>query len=295
MGSRSVWTGAISFGLVNVQVKLYTTVTDDKTGFRQTCPAHNARIQQRRFCSANGEEVAYSDMGRAVELPGGELLAITDEDLAGLPLATTKRVEVVQFVPAGQVVQFTPGAPLNPLAFEKAYYMAPDKGSEKAYALLAAAMAQEGKVAVAKFALRQKEQVAILVPFGGMLVLQLLHWPDEVKTTGEFGFLDKPAEVSDAEAAMAAGLIGIMSGDFDPAAWVNEYEAALAKVIEAKQAGKPLAAPAETAPVAQVTDLAALLAASIDATKKTGAKTGPASINDPKAKPGRAKTTRKAA
>jgi DNA end-binding protein Ku len=285
MSSRSTWSGAISFGLVVIPVKLFTTIKDEKVKFRQTCTSHNARIQYHRVCVAAGEEVAYADLGRAYEMAGGELLPITDEDLAGLQLSTAHRVEVVQFVPGDQLLQFLPEAPLNPVAFEKAYFIAPDKGGEKAYRLLAEAMNLEGKVAVAKFALRQKEQVAIIVPFGGNLLLQLLHWPEEVKSADDLKI--PAADVSDAEIKMARGLIGAMTEDFDPAAWTNKYEQALAEVIAAKQDGKVLEAPVTAGPPAEVADLTALLAASIDA--QAAAKPAPV-----KAKP-RARTRKAAA
>lgn len=271
MGARSVWTGAISFGLVVIPVKLYTTTRDEKTRFRQTCTEHTARVQYRRVCSQGGEEIAFSDLGKAYELAGGELLPITDEDLAGLPLSTAHRVEVALFAPAEQMLHFVPDAPLSPLAFENAYFIAPDKGGEKAYRLLAEAMAQEGKVAVAKFALRQKEQIAIVIPFGDGMLLQLLHWPGEVKSASEIKI--PPADLSDAELKMARGLIGAMTEDFAPDTdtWTNKYEAALAELIAAKKDGRTLEAPEQAPAASPVTDLTALLAASIDARAETAA------------------------
>jgi DNA end-binding protein Ku len=255
---RSMWTGPISFGLVTIPTKMYTATEDDKTTFRMVCPEHGARIQFKRVCSHDGEEVPYAEIGKGYETAAGDLLLVTQAELDALPLKTIRQIEVVQFIP---------GDALGLAQVEKTYYLAPDKGGEKAYALMVQAMGQAGRVALAKVVIRQKEKLAVVRPdpdTSGLMVLQLLHWPSEIRSP-DFPFLDKTTAVSDAEVAMAVQLIGMMSGEFDPAAWSDEYEAALNTMIEAKLAGEALPAAPAGEPAAPAGDLAALLAASMAA------------------------------
>ncbi len=172
---RSIWAGAISFGMVVIPVKLYAATEQRDVAFRQVHAEDGGRVQYRRFCSLDGQEVAYSDVAKGYELATGDVVVLTDDDLKELPLATAKRIDVLHFSPAGQ---------LDPILSNKAYYLEPEPPGVRAYALFRDALERSGRVAVAKVAIRQREALAALRVRDGVLVLETLLWPDEVRTTG---------------------------------------------------------------------------------------------------------------
>jgi DNA end-binding protein Ku len=290
---RSIWKGAISFGLVTIPVKLYSATEQRDIAFHQVHREDGGRIRYRRVCTKDGEEVPYSDIAKGYELPSGEMVILTDEDFANLPLSTSRRIDVMTFAPMEQ---------LDPIYFNKSYYLEPDAQGTKPYVLLRDALEDSGKVAVVKIALRQRESLGTLRARDGVFVLETMLWPDEVREV-EFPFLEEDVDIRPQELQMASSLIDSMSGDFDPAEYKDAYREALQEVIEAKVEGKEIVAqPEEEAPAAA--DLLSALRASVEAAKKgraesakgakakAGAKTGgkAGAKSGEKAKAGRRKS-----
>ena len=225
---RSMWKGAVSFGLVMIPVRLYTATEQKDIAFRQVHREDGGRIRFRRFCSIDEQEVPYEDIAKGYELPDGEIVVLTEEDMADLPLPTTRNVEVVQFCPADQ---------LDPILFNRSYYVEPEAAGTRAYCLLRDALEESGKVAIAQVALRQRESLAILRVRDGVLVLETLLWPDEIRTP-DFGFLDDDIEVRPQELRMASSLIDSMTVDFDPDEYHDSYREAVMEVVAAKTEGR---------------------------------------------------------
>jgi len=255
---RSIWKGAISFGLVTIPVKLYSATEQKDVSFHQVRRSDGSRIRYKRVAQADGEEVPYGEIAKGYELPSGETVVLTDEDFADLPLTTNRAIDVLQFVPLEEV---------DPIYFEKTYYIEPDKTGAKPYVLLRDALEESGKVAIVKVALRNRESLATLRVREGVFVLETMLWPDEVRKP-DFGFLDEDIEVRPQELAMAGSLIETLSGEFDPAQYKDEYREALQEVIEAKVAGHEVKQPEQAQPTAgTVVDLMAALRASVEAAK----------------------------
>ena len=255
---RAIWKGAVSFGLVSVPVKLYSATESHDVSFRQVHAKDGGRIKYQRVCSIDGEEVAYADIAKGYELPGGEVVVLTDEDFADLPLSTSRRIDVLQFAAADQV---------DAIYFNKSYYLEPDAQGDKPYVLLRDALESSGRVAVVKVALRQRESLATLRVRNGVFVLETMLWPDEIRTP-DFPFLEEDVEVRPQELEMASSLIETMAGDFDPSDYKDAYREALQAVIEAKAEGREVVQPAEAEQEPAAADLLSALRASVEAAKK---------------------------
>jgi DNA end-binding protein Ku len=230
---RSMWKGAVSFGLVMIPVKLYAATETKDIAFRQVHREDGGRIRFRRFCSIEDAEVPYEDVAKGFELPDGEVVILTEEDMADLPLPTTRSIEVVQFTPAEQ---------LDPILFNRSYYVEPETAGARAYCLLRDALEESGKVAIAQVALRQRESLAILRVREGVLVLETLLWPDEVRAPA-FPFLDEDIDVRPQELRMAGSLIESMTVDFDPDEYHDNYREALQELVNAKVEGREVVQP----------------------------------------------------
>jgi len=268
---RSMWKGGISFGLVMIPVRLYAATEQKDIAFRQVHRADGGRIRFRRFCSVCGEEVPYEDVVKGYELSTGEMVVLDDEDLADLPLPTTKSIEVLHFAPAEQ---------LDPILFNRSYFVEPEAAGSRAYVLLRDALEQSGRIAIAQVALRQRESHATLRTRDGVLVLETLLWPDEVREAS-FPFLEQDIEVRPQELTMASSLIDSMTSDFDPDAHHDGYREALTEVVEAKVAGHELTQPSPVEVAAgPSTSLADALRASLAAAQQAPAVGG----NNEKAK-----------
>jgi DNA end-binding protein Ku len=266
---RSIWKGAISFGLVTIPVKLYSATEEKDVAFHQVHREDGGRIKYKRVCSVDGQEISYGDIAKGYEMPTGEVVVLTDEDFADLPLTTSRNIDVLQFVPLEQV---------DPIFFAKSYYLAPEAAGTKPYVLLREALEQSGRVALVKVALRQRESLATLRVRDGVFVLEMMLWPDEVRAP-DFGFLDDEVDVRPQELAMAGSLIETLAGDFEPGEYADNYRAALQTLIEAKAAGRELVTPAGTpAGPDTVVDLMAALRASVEAAKS---KRGEAAVAAP--------------
>jgi DNA end-binding protein Ku len=256
---RSIWKGAISFGLVSIPVKLYSATEERDVSFHQVHRDDGGRIRYKRVCQACGEEVQYADIAKGYELPSGEVVVLTDDDFADLPLSTSRAIDVLEFVPLDQV---------DPIYFAKSYYLEPDAAGAKPYVLLREALESSGRVALVKVALRQRESLATLRVRDGVFVLEMMLWPDEIREPA-FGFLDEDIDVRPQELQMAQSLIDTMAGDFAPEQYGDNYREALQALIDAKVAGREVVAPAE--PAAQtgtVVDLMAALRASVEAARE---------------------------
>jgi DNA end-binding protein Ku len=280
---RSIWKGTISFGLVSIGVKLYTATEERSVSFHQVRRSDGSRIRYRRVAEADGEEVAFNDIAKGYELPSGETVVLTDEDFADLPLPTAKVVDVLQFVPLEQI---------DPIYFARSYYLEPEQNAVKPYVLLRDALEDSGRAGLVKVAIRNREQLATLRVRDGVVVLETMIWPDEVREP-DFAFLKDEIEPRAQEKQMARSLVESMSADFDPSLYTDDYRAALQEVIDAKVAGREVVEPEEAAAGADnVVDLMSALRASVEAARKgrgeaTGGEAAPEKA--PAAKAGAAK------
>lgn len=286
---RSIWKGSIAFGLVNVPVKVYTATEDHDIKFHQVHAKDGGRIKYDRVCTVCGQSVQYSDIDKAYESPEGDKVILTDEDFAKLPIAEKHEIPVLQFVPAEQI---------DPILYDKSYYLEPDSNTPKAYVLLAKTLEQVDRVALVHFTLRQKTRLAALRVHDGTLLLQTLLWPDEVRAV-EFESLDGAAEPKSQEIRMAETLVDSMSDDFDPTLYTDEYQIELKKLLdEAIESGSGKvtrheeAAPAEMD--AEVVDLVAALQRSLEATGRRTTKSEPAKKTPAKKSAAKKSTARKA-
>jgi DNA end-binding protein Ku len=263
-----MWKGAISFGMVRIPVKLYAATQQCDMAFRQVHKEDGGPITLRRVCSACGGQVPYAEVARGHELATGGMVVLTDEDLADLPLATTHRIEILQFAPASQV---------DPVLRARSYYLEPEPAGARSYVLLREALARSGNVAVAHVALRQRERLALLRARDGVLVIETLLWPDEVRIP-EFAFLDRDIDVGSSELRMAASLIGAMTADFEPGLYRDAYRDALEELVLAKAGRREVVWPAAGQEVeGRPAGLAEALRASLAAARATRAERGRAS------------------
>jgi DNA end-binding protein Ku len=277
---RAMWSGAVSFGLVSVPVKAYSATTNHDIRFHQVHSLDGGRIKYKRTCSIDGEEVEYADIVKGYETEDGELITLTEEDLDSLPQASGHEIDVIEFVPAEQI---------DPLLFEKSYFLEPEAKAAKPYALLREALVTTDRMAVVKVALRQRESIALLRVRGKAIVLQTMLWPDEVREP-EFDVLDSEVELRPQEQAMAASLVESLGADFDPSQFHDEYRDAVEALIERKRTtGETRPAPVETAPADEgdsMTDLLSALQASVEAARaKAGGSGGGSAKADPEPAP----------
>ena len=245
---RAIWNGAVSFGLVNVPVRLYAATSNHDIRFHQVHEADGGRIKQKRTCSVCGEEVQYSEIAKGYETDDGQLIILDDDDLATLPTATGHEIDVIEFVPSDQI---------DALLLDKSYYLEPENKAVKPYALLREALRETERMAVVKVALRQRETLALLRVRDKAIVLQTMLWPDEVREP-EFPALDNDVELRPQEMQMANSLIESLSGDFDADEFEDDYRKAVGELIEYKRehgGGRPAPAPAAAEDTDDMTDL----------------------------------------
>ena len=224
---RSIWKGEVSFGLVNVPVKVYAATEDHDLRARQVDKNDGVRIRYKRVRDDNGDEVEYGDIAKAYESDEGEMVILTKEDLASLPVEQNHEIEVTEFVPADQV---------DPVAFDNAYFLEPASRSNRAYILMREALESTDRLAICTFTLRNRTRLCALRVYKDVLMLQTLLWPDEIRPAILEG-LDKEATVRPQEVKMAASLIETMAADFEPEKYEDDYQNQLKELIEAKAAG----------------------------------------------------------
>ncbi|MGB3769831.1 MAG: Ku protein [Rhodococcus sp. (in: high G+C Gram-positive bacteria)] len=268
---RSIWKGAIAFGLVNVPVKVYTATEDHDIKFHQVHGKDGGRIKYDRKCSVCGESVQFADIDKAYESPDGDRVVLTDHDFKNLPAAEKHEIPVLEFVPTEQI---------DPILFDKSYYLEPDGTSPKAYVLLRETLSATERTALVHFTLRQKTRLAALRVHDDVLMIQTLLWPDEVRAA-EFSSLDGVTAPRPQELKMAGSLVESMSGDFDPSEYTDDYQIELRKVLEdAIENGgeKVIAAEVEdndSGEDAEVVDLVAALQRSVEAAGRSGKTSDP--------------------
>jgi DNA end-binding protein Ku len=253
---RSIWNGLISFGMVSIPVKLFTATDSKDISFHLLHRECNSRLKQLRWCPVCDREVEWGETVRGYEWAKEQHVIMTDEDFDKLPLPSKRTIELSAFVKAEEI---------DPVYYEKSYYLEPDELGIKPFALLMKALREKGLTAVAKIAVRNKERLCALRPMDGTLMLETLYYPDEIRV--ERGVELPEVQVSDRELEMASTLIDLLADSFEPEKYQDEYRRALMEIIEAKLQGEefveaPVAAPAN------VTDLMAALKASVEAAKK---------------------------
>jgi len=262
---RAIWKGAVSFGLVSVPVKLYAATESHDVSFRQVHAKDGGRIKYQRVCSIDGEEVAYADIAKGYETENGEMVILTDDDMADLPLTSSREIAVEKFVPSEQI---------DPMLFEKSYYLEPEKTGAKPYGLLRQALLDADRMAVVTVALRQRTTVAVLRVRDDVIVLQTMMWPDEVRQPD---FAVEAGEVKDAEVKMANMLVETLAGDFDASEFSDGYADAVDALVKAKIEGGEVKRTETSAKTSgEVVDLLAALQRSVEAAKTARGEDAPA-------------------
>jgi DNA end-binding protein Ku len=286
--ARSIWSGSISFGLVNVPVKLYTAVSRKAVHFHQLDESDQSRIRQKRVRESDGEEVPYEKIVKGYEVSPDRYVVIEPAELEALDPKKTKTIEIEQFVDLSEI---------DPILYDQPYYVVPATGAAKAYRLMLDAMRDSGRVGIARVVLRQKEHLVALRPKGEVLLMETLIFADEVVPADTLDEVaaSSEADVTDRELSVARQLIEMLSGPFDPEQYHDEYREAVLALIEAKVAGEQIAvAPAASVEPAVVPDLMAALQASVDAVGRYGERFDGAGEQKAAAKP-KARTRKKAA
>jgi len=228
---RSIWKGSIAFGLVNVPVKVYSATEDHDIKFHQVHAKDNGRIRYKRVCEACGEVVEYRDIARAYDSDDGQTVIITDDDISTLPEERSREIEVLEFVPAGDI---------DPLMYDRSYFLEPDSKSSKSYVLLAKTLKETDRVAIVNFALRNKTRLAALrvkdFSKRDVMVIHTLLWPDEIRDP-DFPSLDKEVEIKPAELKMASQVVDSMTDDFNADRYGDDYQEHLHDLIQTKLEG----------------------------------------------------------
>ncbi len=274
--ARSMWRGAIQFGLVTIPVKLSLATESSSIGFNLLHASCLNRIQMKVYCPYHDEVIPRSETVRGYEWSKGKYVVVTEEDIDAVPLKTMRAIEIEMFVPASREsgAQFV----------KQAYYLEPEDVGAKAFYLLKTVLADEGKSAICKIVLKDREQLAALNPFSSTMLLTTLHWPDEVRSMEELNLPEEQMEIKPAERKMAEQLVASMTGEFDADDYHDEYRAALMAVIEAKVAGEQPVAAAKAEPT-KITDLMAALEASVAAARETRRSGEPAASKAASGKP----------
>jgi DNA end-binding protein Ku len=254
---RTMWKGAISFGLVSIPVRLYPATEEKTLRFNQLHDKDHGRIKYQRVCSVCGEEVPYEHIVKGYEYEKGKYVVLEDEDFEAVPVQSSRAIDIVQFVALEEI---------DPIYFQKSYYLVPEETGIKPYNLLREAMSEDGRVAVAKVAIREKEHLATLRFKDNVFLLETMYWPDEIRAA-DFEEFDKEVEVRPQEVQMARSLIENLTEEFRPEAFTDEYREALLGVVQKKVAGEEIEAVPEPE-ATRVVDLMDALKASVDATKK---------------------------
>ena len=261
--ARPIWSGSISFGLVNIPVKLFSAVKRKNVRFNQIDAKSGSRVRQKRVSAATGDEVDYDDIVKGFELPSGEYVTITEDELAALDPEAVKTIDLEEFVDLVDI---------DPIFYDSAYYLAPSPETQKPYKLLVEAMEEAGKVGIARFVMRTKQYLAAIRPVDGKLLLSTMVYADEIVSADEVELFDgiDDVEVSDKEIEMARQLIASLEADFEPDKHTDTYRFAVLDLIDRKAAGEEtvVAVTSEDDAGASVVDLMAALEASVAEAKK---------------------------
>jgi DNA end-binding protein Ku len=254
---RPLWKGAISFGMVSIPVKLYTGTEEKDVRFHMLHEEDMSRIKQKRFCAEEDVEVQQDEIIKGYEISPGRYVPIEDEDFEKVPVNTTHTIEITDFVSLDEI---------DPILYQKTYYLEPEDIGMKPFALLMAALKETGRVAVAKVTLRQKEQLCTLRIYENTIALETMFYSDEIRSTRELSVPGKDIKVNDRELAMAKSLVDMLSSDFDFDQYKDNYREALLEIVRMKAEGQTVEAPAPQP--ARITDLTEALRASVEALRK---------------------------
>lgn len=254
---RSIWSGNITFGLITIPVKLYTAVSSDRIDFDMLHEKDGARIRYKRVCEREDVEVPWDEIVKGYEIHEGEYVTFTHDELDELDVDTMRAIDIDTFVELSDI---------DPIYFDKTYYVAPQEGGEKAYQLLVRALGEQERVGVAKFAMRQKEHLCALRVKDDMFVLETMHWPAEIRDP-DIDTLDARVKVREREVEMAMSLVDQLTGPFEPDRYRNTFEQQLRAAAEAKLEGKEVTVTPEADKAEPVGDLMEMLRASLDAAK----------------------------
>jgi DNA end-binding protein Ku len=255
---KTMWKGAISFGLVSIPVRVYTA-TDEKTlRFNQLHEKDMGRIRYKRVCAKDGEEVPFDEIVKGYEYEKDHYVVLTDEELDSVPVESSRAIDIEQFVDISEI---------DPVYFKKSYYLAPEETGIKAYSLLREALREGGRVGIAKVSFRDKEHLAAIRLMDDVIVLDTMFWPDEIRPA-EFEELDKAVKARPQEVQMAESLIENLTDKWDPTRYSDEYREALLEIVEKKVAGEEIEV-VEAPEEAKVVDLMEALKQSVEATKGT--------------------------
>jgi DNA end-binding protein Ku len=263
MPPRSMWKGAISFGLVTIPVSVYPATEEKSLRFNQLHDEDMGRIRYRRVCEIDGEEVSFEHIVKGYEIEKDRYVVLTDEDFDAVPVESGRTIDIQQFVELEEI---------DPILYKKSYYLVPDETGAKAYALLRRALEEEGKVGISKVSFRDKEHLAALRFKDDVFVLETMFWPDEIRAA-DFETVHEDGKIRDQEVEMAKALIENLSETWNPEAYRDEYREALVDIVEKKAAGEEIEAVPEAQP-ARVVDLMEALKASVEAVKQKGPSSG---------------------
>lgn len=258
---RALWSGSLSFGLVNVPVKVVSAVRQKDVRFNLLHEKDGGRIEQKRFCTLEGKEVPYEEVAKGWKVGPDEYVMVTDEDMASVAAEKTEQIEILDFVDIAEI---------DPIYFEKPYYLIPDKGAGKAYGLLTEGMRRQGRVAIARVVMRQKEHLVAVRVIEDLLAMTTLLYHDEVvppAALADEGAGAPKAAPSEREIEMAEKLIESLTTDFKPDKYKDEYRARVVQMLEAKAEGKTYTSPAPE-PVKRPKDLVEALQASLEAARR---------------------------
>jgi DNA end-binding protein Ku len=259
---HTMWKGSISFGLVNIPIKLHTATEDKDIKLRTLHNKCHAPIKYEKICTVCEEEVKPEDIVKAYEYTKGKFVVLDHEDLEKLRKENEeKAVEIIDFVKMEEI---------DPIYFDRSYYMSPNEGGSKAYSLLRKALQESQKVGIAKIIIRSKEQMAVIRVYDNTLVMETIHFPDEVRRAGDVPNVPSDDKVTDKELDTAIMLIDQLTSEFEPQKYTDEYRTALLELIESKRTGQETVTPTAKETPSNVTDLMAALQASIDRTKPKG-------------------------
>ena len=255
---RAIWKGAVTFGLVNVPVRLYSATENHDVQFRQVHREDGGRIRYQRICSIDGEQVSYDDIAKGYETDDGQMVVLTDEDMADLPTRSSREIAVEKFVPADQI---------DPMLLDKSYYLEPDKTATKPYALLRDALRAADRMALVTVSIRARMTIAVLRVRDDVIVMQTMLWPDEIRSP-EFASLGEDTDAKPAELAMANLLVESLAGDYIPDDYEDDYQAAVESLVKTKlEGGHVSQTPAAQDSSGEVVDLLAALQRSVERAK----------------------------
>jgi DNA end-binding protein Ku len=259
MAARSLWNGAIRFGLVNVPIKVYGAASSKQIRFREVHVTDGAPLEHRRLCSKEDKEIPYDEVVRGYETSPGRYVVLTKDEIQAPARERGKTIDLEDFVPADQI---------DPVFYDTPYWLGPQKDADDAYAVLLAALEKTGLVGIGRFALRTREQLVALYPVDGALRISTMRFHDEVVEPDDLDMPQPQKKVSDKEAKMADALVSSLRTEFDPAEYDDTYRERVLEVVEAKAAGRQVVVP-ETDDAAPDTDLMALLEQSVSGARKT--------------------------